>query len=83
MDWNDNGGGPPSGWTKPMNTYIIQQALSVGVQGRDEHAVATLRDPHLTNGARQAVGAALVSIGQRISGQMPVARNAQRDPDSI
>ncbi|MEX2137215.1 MAG: hypothetical protein WEB29_09765 [Chloroflexota bacterium] len=66
-----------------MNTYIIQQALSVGVQGRDEPAAKTMRDPRHTSGARQALGASLVSIGQRIAGEMPVARTARPDADCV
>ena len=67
-----------------MNTYIIQQALSVGVEGRDERPAGTMRDPRPTNGgARRTLGAALVSIGQRISGEMPASRTTQPDADCV
>lgn len=66
-----------------MNSFIIQQALSVGVQGSDEPAARTVRDPRLANGARQALGTALVSIGQRISGEMPAARSSRPDSDRV
>lgn len=64
-----------------MYAFIIQQALSVGVQERDALAVDAIRDASPSNGgARQALGLALVSIGQRIAGEMPGGR-AQADPD--
>ncbi len=65
-----------------MNSYMTQQALSVGVQARDERSPDSLRALRRTNGgARRAVGATLVAIGQRVSGEMPAQRTSQPDGD--
>jgi hypothetical protein len=67
-----------------MNSYMTQQALSVGVQPCDERALDSLRDPRPTNSsARKAVGATLVAIGQRVSGEMPARRTSQPDGDCV
>jgi hypothetical protein len=69
---------------QPMNSYMTQQALSVGVQARDEPALESLRDPRpVHRSARRTVGAALVAIGQRVSGEMPAARTARPDGDGV
>jgi hypothetical protein len=56
-----------------MFEMMNQQALSVGAGRRHELAVATMREARLSNGggARQTVGLALVSLGQRFAGKMP------------
>lgn len=65
-----------------MNSYMTQQALSVGVQAHDERARDSLREPRPTNrGARRAVGATLEAIGRRVSGEMPARRTTQPDGD--
>lgn len=67
-----------------MNSYMTQQALSVGVQPRNERSLDSLRAPRPTNrGARRALGATLVAIGQRVSGEMPARRTSQPDGDCI
>jgi len=65
-----------------MFEMMNQQALSVGAARRHEVAVETMRDVRLSDGgARQALGLALVSIGQRVAGEMPAGRPAQADGD--
>jgi hypothetical protein len=64
-----------------MYAFIIQQASSVGAAERQSLAVDAIREASPSNGrARHALGLALVSIGQRIAGEMPAGR-AQADPD--
>lgn len=65
-----------------MFELMSQQALSVGAQRRREVAVETMRDGRSTNGgARQALGIALVTIGQRVAGEMPAGQASQPDGD--
>ena len=65
-----------------MFEMMNQQALSVGADRRQEVAVTTMRDSRQgSGGARQAVGLALVSFGQRVSGEMPAGSNAQVEGD--
>ena len=65
-----------------MFEMMSQQALSVGAGRRREVAVETMREVTLSSGAaRQALGFALVSVGQRLAGEMPAPRAATR-PDS-
>jgi hypothetical protein len=67
-----------------MNSYMTQQALSVGVPARDQRSLDSLRAPRPTNGAaRRAVGATLVAIGQRVSGEMPARRTSRPDGDCV
>ena len=65
-----------------MFEMMSQQALSVGAGRRREVAVETMREVTLSSGtARQALGVALVSVGQRLGGEMPAPRAATQ-PDS-
>ena len=65
-----------------MYAFIIQQAQSVGARERRAQSVDAMREASPSNGgARHALGLALVSIGQRIAGEMPAGRVAQSDPD--
>ena len=65
-----------------MFELMNQQALSVGARRRRELAVETMRDARTPNGgARQAVGLALVAMGQRVAGEMPAGRAAQPEGD--
>jgi hypothetical protein len=81
LDWKDKCGEPPVE-DQAMNSYMTQQALSVGVQARDQRSLDSLRAPRHVNGsARRAVGATLVAIGQRVSGEMPAQRTSQPDGD--
>jgi hypothetical protein len=67
-----------------MNSYVTQQALSVGVPACDQRSLDSLRAPRRSNGsARRAVGATLVAIGQRVSGEMPARRTSQPDGDCL
>jgi len=59
-----------------MFEMMNQQALSVGAARRQEVAVETMRDSRqATGGARQTFGLALVSFGERVSGEMPAGNN--------
>jgi hypothetical protein len=65
-----------------MNAFITQQATSVGTQTRRRVAVETTPvAPGPNRGARQALDVALVTIGQRIAGELPAgqAMSANRD----
>jgi hypothetical protein len=65
-----------------MFEMMNQQALSIGAARRQELAIETMRDARRANGAaRHAAGRALVSIGQRVAGEMPAKRAAQADGD--
>jgi hypothetical protein len=67
---------------EPMFEMMNQQALSVGAERRHELAVETMRDSRVaTGGARQALGIALVSFGQRVSGEMPARQAAPTEGD--
>ena len=67
-----------------MNSYMTQQALSVGVPACDQRSLDSLRSPRRTNGAaRRAVGATLMAIGQRVSGEMPARRASQPEGDCV
>jgi hypothetical protein len=55
--------------------YISQKASSVTAPRRARVAVETTRVARRSNGpARQALGVALVTIGQRIAGELPAAQ---------
>jgi hypothetical protein len=82
-DWNNNWADDRQVEEEPMFEMMNQQALSVGADRRHELAAETMRDVHSSNGAaRQTLGFALVSVGQRLAGEMPAPRAAaQRDAD--
>jgi hypothetical protein len=82
LDWKDKRGEPPLE-DQAMNSYMTHQALSVGVQARDQRSLASLRAPSRNGSARRAVGAMLVAIGQRVSGEMPARRTSQPDGDCV
>lgn len=66
-----------------MFGYISMQALSVAAQRRPEVAVDAMRDARRSgNGPRQALGLALVAIGQRVAGEMPSGRAGSLDVDA-
>jgi hypothetical protein len=63
-----------------MFGFISRQAYSVSAQRRPAVAVDTMVDARRSSGGpRQALGLALVSIGQRVAGEMPAAPAAQPD----
>ena len=65
-----------------MFEMMNQQALSVGADRRRELALETMRDSRQgSGGTRQAVGLALVSFGQRVSGEMPAGNSPQVEGD--
>lgn len=65
-----------------MFEMMNQQALSVGADRRRELAVETMRDSRLANGGtRQALGFALISVGQRVSREMPASNGARVEGD--
>lgn len=65
-----------------MNTFIIQQAASVGAQPHPRLAAETTPMAHRPNrGARQTLGVALVAIGQRIAGELPAGHATPANGD--
>jgi hypothetical protein len=83
LDWKDKRSGRQLE-DQAMNSYMTRQAISVGVQARDQRSLGSLREPRPTGrGARRAVGATLVAIGQRVSGEMPARRTSQPDGDCV
>jgi hypothetical protein len=65
-----------------MLEMMNQQALSVGANRREELAIETMRDARRADGAaRHAAGRVLVSIGDRVAGEMPARRAAQPEGD--
>ncbi|MDP9468701.1 MAG: hypothetical protein M3P32_08205 [Chloroflexota bacterium] len=65
-----------------MFGFITRQAVSVGAQPRRRVAVETRRNARVSNGgARQVLGMALVTIGQRVAGEMPAGPAAQANGD--
>jgi hypothetical protein len=81
-DWNYNAAAGRQVEDGLMFELMNQQALSVGAGRRREVAIETMRHAHRSNGgARQALGFALVSIGQRVAGEMPAPHPAQVEGD--
>ena len=67
-----------------MFEMMNQQALAVGAERRQELAIETMGDARRADGAaRHAAGSALVSIGQRLAGEMPANRAAQPEGDCV
>ena len=67
-----------------MFEMMNQQALSVGADRRHELAAQTMRGSRRANGgARQALGVALVGLGQRVSGEMPAGNAARVEGDCV
>ena len=65
-----------------MFGYISRQTSSVGAQPRREATLDAKADAQQSSGrARQALGMALVSIGQRVAGEMPSGRTNQPEGD--
>ena len=65
-----------------MFEMMNQQALSIGAARRRELAVETMRDSRqASGGTRQAVGLAVVSFGQRVSGEMPAGNGPRVEGD--
>jgi hypothetical protein len=63
-----------------MYAYIVQQANSVGDAPRLDVTTDSVLSARLpTSGPRRVLGVALVSIGQRIAGEMPARQAAQAD----
>lgn len=65
-----------------MFGFISRQAISVSAPRRPSVAVETMSKTRPSGGgARQALGLALVTIGQRVAGEMPAGRATQPDGD--
>jgi hypothetical protein len=65
-----------------MFGFISGQAASVSAPRRPTVAVEKLTETRPSGGgARLALGLALVSIGQRVAGEMPAGRATQPDGD--
>ena len=65
-----------------MFGYISRQTSSVGAQPRYDASLDTTRKPaRPSTGRRQALGQALVSLGQRVAGEMPATMAPQPEGD--
>ena len=64
-----------------MFGFISRQATSVSAPRRPNVAVETMSETRSSGGARQALGLALVTIGQRVAGEVPAGRATQPDSD--
>jgi hypothetical protein len=65
-----------------MFGYISRQTSSVGAQPRPRVAIDAIGDDRESSGgARQALGLALVALGQRVAGEMPSAVAPQPEGD--
>jgi hypothetical protein len=52
-----------------MMELMSQEALRLGAERRREVALETMRDVHDAESVRHTTGAAIVAIGQRVSGE--------------
>lgn len=67
-----------------MFGYISRQASSVTVQPRPDASLDAIgKSTRSTAGRRQALGQALVSLGQRVAGEMPPAMAQQPESDCV
>lgn len=64
-----------------MFEMMNQQALMVGAARRRELAAEAMRDARRGSATTQAVGLALVAVGQRMADELPTARSAQPGVD--
>ena len=64
-----------------MSQFISIQAASVGAQPRHEILDGTRETLVASRGARHALGVALVTLGQRIAGELPAGRAPQPEGD--
>jgi len=64
-----------------MFGFIDRQARSVGAQRLPAVIVEASLDAQSNVGARQAVGLALVALGQRLAGEMPAGQTTHADGD--
>jgi len=64
-----------------MFGYITQQATSVSLDRRPRQVIDAPAGPRQSQGARRVLGAALVTIGQRVAGEMPAAQPLRADAD--
>jgi hypothetical protein len=63
-----------------MFGFIMRQSSSVGAQPRPDLAFDTIGEARRSSaGPRHAIGRALVTIGQRVAGEMPAGRPSQSD----
>ena len=60
-----------------MFEMMNQQALMVGAARRRELAAEAMRDARMGSAATQAVGVALVAVGQRMADEFPSGRSAK------
>jgi hypothetical protein len=65
-----------------MFGYISRQTSSVGAQPRSDLTLDVIADSgQSSGGTRQALGQVLVSLGQRVAGDMPATMTAQSEGD--
>jgi hypothetical protein len=65
-----------------MFGYISRQTSSVGAQRRPDVTLDATADARRSGGGtRQALGLVLVSLGQRVAGEAPVALSPQPEGD--
>jgi hypothetical protein len=65
-----------------MFGYISRQTSSVGAQPRPDVTFDATADVQPSRGGtRQALGLVLVSLGQRVAGEAPVALSRQAEGD--
>ena len=64
-----------------MYQFISIQAASVGTQPREELLDGTHDTLVGSPGARHALGVALVTLGQRVAGELPAGHAAQAEGD--
>ncbi len=65
-----------------MFGYISRQTSSVGAQPRPDMTLDAAADARQSSGGtRQALGMVLVSLGQRVAGDAPVALSTQAEGD--
>ena len=61
-----------------MMELMSQVALETGAARRREVALAAMQAGNAETGIRHALGVALIAVGQRIAGGVPVTGNAFR-----
>jgi hypothetical protein len=81
LGWKNKGGGREVE-DQIMFGFIIRQASSVSAQPRPQVPVDAFREVTRSRaGARRAVGVALVTIGQRVAGEMPAPPVVRAESD--
>lgn len=68
--WKHLGGGRADERDTGMMELMSQEALRLGADRRREVALETMREVHAADSVRRTTGAAIVALGQRVTGEI-------------